>query len=567
MDKDRVDEESETLSVGNIHGNYDFDDKFRNVEYEHLDDVFKSASVGSSSSISVAGPGKSAYDMDYPGPYGCEFPCEHYEADDGVARALTAVERSSCYELAGGNLAADAGDYQYYQDSSHGMSYANLDTKGMTSGLERLHVDTNFPFDSNYSHMPIYIPLVPTVLLPSHFKTCRPVNEVVDAISGSFKKLKVSYEFQSNTAEFNAVLVKSSTYTKFQVHIYVADPSGNDLGNEKCEKIVESQRFCGDGFAFNAIIGAMRGSVLNEKSADEEEETTSNEVSSRSSSMAAATPTSTSPKLPEDYLTAPLTMEEQAMFLEPIRRMVQTGASMESQLEGCRLMSDLIVSNTNFHSQLLDFGCVEMLVRLSLSSNFLTCQQAILALGELSNSTADASTGTRCVQLIWDAVHDNAEQYGKFVDLLCAQVTDGPYYTECRRRQGAQLLVTMLEHSLKHHEAACGSLTSSAASSTAASSARVNIEKYRRHLAVVNDRIVTPRSAKGKNMGGATGFPQSLSATPANSSGSAASRQSSYGAYAVPSYAGPGEPLQDAQLEQCASAIASYMERICPSSA
>lgn len=327
--------------------------------------------------------------------------------------------------------------------------------------------------------------------------------EIVEKISNILTAMEVSFEFSPNLAEFNAVYVNGSIYIKFQIHLYT-ETGSNVFGEEPSEKIVEAQRQIGDGFAFNSIFGEIRKGLLEKTETNELKAPTfassssprlmrcdSFGTSSTSGRLTGSNALATSAYCSDDATTAtnnttdtlisPLSDEEKQRFVEPIKRMTDVSATIDSQLEGCRLICDMVSSDSNFREQLLSCGCVEILIRLALGKHFLTSQHAVIALVELS-----ATPG--CLKMIWDTIHVDG-QYHEFIDFLCRQLVDGPYYSEAKRRQSANLLVNMLEY-LMNACAADDDCTNDIALMKA------NIDKYQHHIEMINTKVVSPRSCR-----------------------------------------------------------------------
>jgi len=190
--------------------------------------------------------------------------------------------------------------------------------------------------------------------------------------------------------------------------------------------------------------------------------------SSISSVMSSGSPRSSS-NGNDDLLLAALTEEEKTIYLDPLKEMTCADATMESQLEGCRMLCDMIVSNSNFHPQLQEAGMIQVLLRLATSDVFLVSQHAIIALAEFSASPV-------CMKAIWDVVANNP-CFDGFIPFLCSQVTDGPYYTIPKRRHCAHLLTTMLDSLVKQRE-----------------TSQMKREKSDFYMKVVSDMIFTPRN-------------------------------------------------------------------------
>jgi len=377
--------------------------------------------------------------------------------------------------------------------------------------------------------------------------------------------MEVSFEFSSNLADFNAVYVNGSIYIKFQIHLYT-ETGLNVFGEEPEEKIIEAQRQLGDGFAFNSIFGEIRKVLLGESDVIEVDlpsvttsssprlmrcdsfgsSSTSGRLT-RSSSMTTSAYCSTDDTA-TNMLISPLSDEEKNLFLEPIKRMTDASATVDSQLEGCRMICDMVTSHSNFHEQLLSSGCIEILIRLALGKHFLTCQHAVIALVELS-----ATPG--CMKAIWEAVHEDG-QYHQFVEFLCGQLVDGPYYSESKRRQSANLLVNMLEYVMN----ACASDEECAKD---VDLIKLNIDKYKHHIEMVNMRVVSPRSCRklGDDL-----FSMSI-----NKDQQPSGMNFVYEPLSVPvsrqasdasnSFFVKEQPLQDKVLESCINRIQTIMEK------
>lgn len=409
------------------------------------------------------------------------------------------------------NLVAEYYPSQETYPEDDGRFFVLPDHKISTSvGDSSVDLDLMSCFDLSAS--PVYVPQPPIVVLATSFKCHKTSDSIVDSVKQVFEKLGVSFEFAPSVAEFNAVFVKGATYTKFQVHVY--DDSGNHgfgLGEEQ-DYIVEAQRLCGDGFAFNSIFGEIRSALCTDEvscpsSSSGSPRTECSSRSSRSSSLSYSGSFSSSPSasLEEHHAqVSPLTEDEKTLFVEPIVRMTQPEAAVEAQLEGCRLLCDMIVSNAGFHEQLCSCGVVESLMRLCRSDSFLTCQHAVIALAELSSTPS-------CLQAIWERVC-SAQRGGEgegagFVEFLCSQFVDGPYFSEAKRRQSALLLTNMLEY-LTAQRALAGGDNCSCSPSVLA--------EAKGHLDAVSERVLSPR----------------LSPAPDVAAGSA-------------------QPLQDSVLENC----------------
>jgi len=146
------------------------------------------------------------------------------------------------------------------------------------------------------------------------------------------------------------------------------------------------------------------------------------------------------------------------VYLEPIRKMVHnTEATMESKLEACRLLCDIVSSNTIFHIQLCELGFIELLMQLVLVDDFLVSQHAVIALVDLVKMTPS------CMKYVWNDVLLNpnliSDKKGSdsiasprdsvmtgtslglcVIQRLCCQLTSGSYCTEIYRRKCTELL-------------------------------------------------------------------------------------------------------------------------------
>lgn len=280
---------------------------------------------------------------------------------------------------------------------------------------------------------------------------------------------------------FDFLCLLGATYTKLQFHLYNESDNHDCDASEPHEYIVEAQRLCGDGFAFNSIFGEVRSALCSEEcsvaSCPSSSQTSASSRSSRSPSLtnSSASSYSSSP-CASSFMMEPLTDDEKSLFVEPIIKMTDTTASMESQLEGCRLLCDMIVSNHNFHEQLCACGAVDVLMRLMMSDSFLTCQHAVIALTALSKCDS-------CMKTIWANISADTEAgltgHKGFVNMLCNQFVDGPYYSEAKRRQSAELLTNMLEYQTRQRHTAAPAATAC------------------QHFDMVNMRILSPRGAGG----------------------------------------------------------------------
>lgn len=410
----------------------------------------------------------------------------------------------------------------------------------------KLHIETVDPLE--YNTNPLSIPMPPIVILNTSFNCSKEPTDIISSIVEVFNTIGVSFEFSPSGCEFNAVFVKGALYTKFQVHVYDNSLISGGTSNGH-DYTVECQRLCGDGFAFNSIFGELRNTVLTGELTSAmyngaasvplsprpdsvsipylSSSLSSSCLSSMASSSMSSSSLSSSP--PEDALMQPLTEEEKILFLEPIKKMTSNDATMESQLEGCRLLCDMITSNHNFHEQLLSAGFVETLIRLSLNSSHLTCQHAVISLLELSATPS-------CMDAIWTALVENHHEQC-FITFLCGQVVDGPYYTETTRRQCAQLLSNMLDFL---HSSNCA--TDNAYSSL---------------IQVVDDKLVSPRALR-KTCGEPSLKCKSVFELNVSPSSPVLSRQSSLN---VGSSVRIADTLQDEFIEECVQKISSVLQQ------
>jgi len=352
---------------------------------------------------------------------------------------------------------------------------------------------------------PVCVPQPPMIVLSTSFTCKKSADEIVASINNVFTEINVSYEFSPTIAEYNAVFVKGkfhwlrkyipnvfsnvfsdfpyffdyllgATYTKLQFHIYNEDCNCDCDSSEPHTYIVEAQRMSGDGFAFNSIFGEVRSALCGAiceapcPSSSEPTSVLTSARSSRSASLSNCSSYSSSPSA-SNCMMDPLTEDEKNLFVEPIVKMTDSTASMESQLEGCRLLCDMIVSNVNFHQQLCECGCVDVLMRLTRSDSFLTCQHAVIALTALSKCEV-------CLKGIWSNIcaESGDPDHKGFLEFLCSQFVDGPYYSEAKRRQSAELLTNMLEYLMREKNAAVAA-------------------KQLPNLEVVNLRILSPRAS------------------------------------------------------------------------
>lgn len=349
------------------------------------------------------------------------------------------------------------------------------------------------------------------------------------------------------------------------MHIYDEDDNYNTESNECHEYIIEAQRLCGDGFAFNSIFGEVRdalcGLVVNStnlmdtnapSSSSSSSSSSGSSLSSSSNSTSSSSASSPCPLSSLNYMIDPLTDDEKNLFVEPVIKMTHPDASIESQLEGCRLLCDMIVSNVNFREQLCAFGCVDVLMRLMLSDSILVSQHAVIALTALS-------TCESCIESIWATIcaqSANAEQNKEkketgFIEFLCNQFVDGSYCSEAKRRQGAELLTNLLEHSAKQKGINAAENLMSRIGSQA-------------HLDEVNLRIMSPRSSDGARSRSATILNnRSRSATTASSSSICSSAllssESDLSSSGCPCDVSPR--LNDNVLECCISRIQVVLEK------
>lgn len=372
-------------------------------------------------------------------------------------------------------------------------------------GFADLHDSSFDPFAAFCNMSEISVPAEPMCLVPTHFRSSLSTTELVDRITQVLEREGMSFDFCRHMAEFSVASMQDGCYSKLQVSLYhpAVGPDGNRVTSADGEKIVEVQRMGGDGFEFLRLFHLISDAVLgtNLSGRDDDAQMQAPTVNGAAAQM---------------LHQAPLTAEEVAGFVEPLKSMVAPTASRESQLQGCQLLCGLIESGTAFHAQLVQLGCVALLLRLAMSRDLIVAQQALSALVKLTELTPD-SLGT-----VWKCAD------AAFVDYLLMQLGDGPYYTQIRRHLGARLLAAMIEHA------------SVSASSTSASSHQTAL------LARVQLRLAAPSELL---------LPVPPSRTPSDSSASAlpasvpVSRQNSEAVGLS------GAPLKDTVLQSCVARI------------
>ena len=341
----------------------------------------------------------------------------------------------------------DNENYENYEDNEDYENYENY--KNYQDNEDSMQIESNSSI--------IFVPSIPYLIFPTNFHSTKSVEEIVTLISETLNEIGVSFEFNNINAEYNAVFVKGADYTKFQIHIYnneIQDNElGNELGNESGEKIVEAQRLSGNGFAFNSIFTEIKNAVLSElnisipavlNTSSASSASTASTDNLKSGSFSPRSLSAATLYALDDAIMAPLSEEDNKIYLESIKRMMLPDAFDESQVQGCKFLCDMISSNPNFHKQLITSGCIEILLRLSLSNNFLVCQHAVMGLSDLTKITPSS------IKVIWDIMNANTNY--SFIDFLFNQLVDGDYYTEPRRRHGVQLLVSMLDYAKNDYD-------------------------------------------------------------------------------------------------------------------
>lgn len=238
----------------------------------------------------------------------------------------------------------------------------------------------------------------PFFLAPTNFK-CRSglkVDQIVQITTSCLEGcLDVDFEYHSISFDWTAVLVRGSTFVKFEVRLY------SDVDSSY---IIEANRLTGDACAFYPVYHELCSAFNNGESRPER----------GFDSFASSAPMPGSHDLLSD--------EEAAEALRPVIRMAQD-PSRESQFAAAQIMCDLSVQ-VEMQQQLSENGCISLLSKLALSPCESTRRLAIIALSNLSECTLCQA------EIVKSGI----------LPELFLLVKDGPYYTAEMRRAGARIL-------------------------------------------------------------------------------------------------------------------------------